>query len=90
MQHNKQLFILFSLVFILIAAPISSIADGKFYYREKIPSDIPFQRAILLFDGEIETLIVQSKYQSSLDEFGWVIPTPSFPEVSKGESGFNL
>jgi len=81
-RHNKQLFILLSLVFVLITAPMSSIADGKFYYRENIPSDIPFQRAILLFEDGIETLIVQSKYQSTLEDFGWVIPIPAYPELA--------
>lgn len=61
---------------------MSSIADGKFYYRENIPSDIPFQRAILLFEDGIETLIVQSKYQSTLEDFGWVIPIPAYPELA--------
>ena len=42
----------------------TAFSDGKFYYGyDKIPPNIPYQRAILLFDNEHEVLILQSKYE---------------------------
>ncbi len=64
----------------------NSYADGKFFYREGIPADIPYQRAFLIFHENSETLILQSKYEvsdsQSIDSLGWVVPIPSVPEIS--------
>lgn len=51
----------------------------------RLPSEIPFQPALLLFDGGQETLILQSRYRttgSTSDEFGWVVPVPSVPQLA--------
>jgi hypothetical protein len=60
-------------------------ADGKFY-GEKIPPDIPYQRAFMLFHEESETLVLQSKYEFSqttdTSSIGWVVPVPSVPEIA--------
>ena len=62
-------------------------ADGKFYVpREKVPPDMPYQRGLVLFDGKTETLLLQSKYEfedeKGVEEFGWVVPLPSVPELA--------
>ncbi|MBN2591828.1 MAG: DUF2330 domain-containing protein [Sedimentisphaerales bacterium] len=62
-------------------------ADGKFYfYREGVPADTPYQRAILIFHENTETLILQSKYEisssQSIDSLGWVVPIPSVPDIT--------
>lgn len=66
---------------------INVYADGKFYsYNEKIPADIPYQRAFIIFHENTETLILQSKYEISksqlTDSLGWVVPVPSVPEIT--------
>ena len=53
-------------------------ADGKFY-GERIPPDIPYQRAFLLFHEGSQTLVLQSKYESTdsgtdANSLGWVVP----------------
>jgi hypothetical protein len=56
-------------------------ADGKMYVREKVPADIPYQRAVIAHDGTHELLILQSKFTGDAKEFAWVVPIPSNPKL---------
>lgn len=79
---KKTTLFLMLLVVLTVSAPV--LADGKFYWSESIPAEIPYQRALLWFDGHQETLMVQSKYRVAMsagDGFGWVVPAPSVPEL---------
>ncbi|MEW6356211.1 MAG: DUF2330 domain-containing protein [Planctomycetota bacterium] len=62
-------------------------ADGKFYrHYERIPPNVPYQRALLLFDGQTETLLLQSKYEvedsKTASALGWVVPLPAVPGLA--------
>jgi hypothetical protein len=64
--------------------------DGKFFIvPDRVPPDVPYQRAILLFHESRETLILQSKYDAAAsavsDTLGWVVPVPAVPEVASVE-----
>jgi hypothetical protein len=68
----------------LTANPAS--ADGKYYsVADRAPPHLPYQRALIAFDGEREILVVQSKFQGAgddpLDDIGWVVPVPALPQV---------
>jgi hypothetical protein len=82
-MKRKSLFLALA---ILLTSTAPALANGKFYWPEPIPPEIPYQRALLLVDGEQETLILQSKYRvassASADSFGWVVPLPSVPELA--------
>lgn len=40
----------------------------------------PNQRAVVIYNGQNETLIVQVKYSGNVRDFAWVIPLPSMPD----------
>ncbi len=65
--------------------------DGKFFVRETVPADVPYQRAILLFHEGSETLVLQSKYDlkdpAEIASLGWVVPVPAVPEVASADPG---
>ena len=81
----KRVMLLLVLIVVLMTS-VPTLADGKIYWAEEVPLEIPYQRALLLFDGERETLIVQSKYQvadsATSDSLGWIVPVPSVPELA--------
>ncbi|NIV70051.1 MAG: DUF2330 domain-containing protein [Phycisphaerae bacterium] len=66
----------------------SSVAqgDGKFFHLEKVPVDVPYQRALLMFEGGEETLVLQSKYKTvgteDVNSIAWVVPVPAVPELA--------
>jgi len=66
-----------------------ALGDGKFFV-EKVPPDIPYQRAFILFHEDSETLVLQSKYELSqseaIDSLGWVVPVPSVPEIASADA----
>lgn len=59
-------------------------ADGKFFARNA-PLQVPYQRALIAFDGSRELLVVQSRFQQTdkapLDEIGWLVPVPAVPKI---------
>ena len=42
------------------------------------------QRGIIFFEDNIETLFLTSSFKGDADNFGWLVPTPNKPEVTKG------
>lgn len=75
----------FLILALLLSSSLPALADGMFYWPEPVPPGVPYQRALLLFDGQYETLIVQSQYRlpaAPEEEFGWVVPVPSVPDLA--------
>lgn len=69
------------LVFMLALLTALGFADGTFLSNVEI--DIPDQRAILIHDKGIETLIIESTLDSAKADVAWVIPIPAEPTLVK-------
>ena len=78
------------LIFIIGILGGRAYGDGKFFVAEKVPAEIPYQRAFILFHKGSETLVIQSKYElsrsASVDSLGWVVPVPTVPEVASADA----
>lgn len=78
--------LLVSLIIALIfALPLFVFADGRIFIepRPDIYMQETRQRAAIFYEDGVETLIVSTNFKGTARDFGWVIPTPSRPEVSK-------
>jgi len=73
-------------VFLVLAAGVKVRADGMFIPRRPdVKMEGTDQRAVIWHDGKRETLIVSSSYRGSAEDFVWVVPVPSRPEVGAGK-----
>ncbi len=59
-------------------------ADGCFFRAKEEQvgnsAESPNQRALIIYDKNRETLVVQVKYEGDVEKFSWVLPLPSIPE----------
>ena len=74
----------------LLSLVVSGVvfADGKAFPEIAIETQpaIPFQRAMIVFRNGVETLLVESAFDSPSATLGWVLPVPAEPtELSVGD-----
>ncbi|MDD3887744.1 MAG: DUF2330 domain-containing protein [Patescibacteria group bacterium] len=79
-MFKKIVFSLLALFFILpfvVSADGGIIPPPNYYVREDS------QKAVIVYDQGMETLILSVEFSGDAKQFGWLIPTPARPEVSK-------
>lgn len=71
----------------LPAAPAH--ADGKFFplIAEPTAPTIPAQRAIIGWDPPYQTLAIDTAFVGNGDQFAWLVPLPSEPEITPATRG---
>jgi hypothetical protein len=67
---------------------ILSFADGFILWKDLSPLERADQRAFIYYDEGKETLILSLNYRGAGNDFAWLIPTPSVPNVSKAPDDF--
>lgn len=74
------------LIIILIIFTSARVADADGCFVSPDPTDTlqgPGQRALIINQDGIETMILQVQPSGSAKEIGWVIPFPAYPEVEE-------
>ncbi|MEW6407476.1 MAG: DUF2330 domain-containing protein [Patescibacteria group bacterium] len=77
----KKVFFLSA--FCVLFLPFIVNADGIYIPPIDYYIDSSGQKAVIVYEKGVETLIVSTQFKGDAKNFGWVIPTPSRPEVSK-------
>jgi hypothetical protein len=60
-------------------------ADGMVIYPPTKPVYETGQKAVIWWDGKKETLVLSTTFKGDAEDFAWVIPVPSKPEVTSGK-----
>jgi len=69
-------------VLLAVVAWRQAQADGCFVWRRGADLNEPSQKAVLLWRGGRETLVLQVKYEGPAEDFAWIVPLPARPEVT--------
>ncbi|HRY60126.1 MAG TPA: DUF2330 domain-containing protein [Patescibacteria group bacterium] len=75
------------LVFALLAAvliPMAAKADGGIMPPPNYWIHETDQKAVIVSENGVETLVLSTSFQGDAKDFAWIVPTPSKPEVMKG------
>ncbi len=78
-RDTRPLAVVF--VFLFLMAAGTSWADGGFLGKRGDIAE-PDQKAVILFSGGVEDLIIQVQYEGAVNDFAWLVPLPAKPEVS--------
>ncbi|MDM8523208.1 DUF2330 domain-containing protein [Desulfococcaceae bacterium HSG8] len=73
-------FMLAALVHVIITGQV--LADGCFVWDRGADLNEPSQKAIIRWDGTREVLLLQVRYEGPAEDFAWIVPLPSKPEVT--------
>ncbi|MCL2639341.1 MAG: DUF2330 domain-containing protein [Phycisphaerales bacterium] len=78
--------------FFVVIAFLSGVAQGNGVYipREAYPAlpTIPVQRAIIVHRDGVQTLVVESAFQTESSDVAWILPLPTVPtKLDVGDAG---
>lgn len=81
MLLRKSLYILTLFALIL---PQLVMADGMLMPPPRYWIQETAQKAAIFYDDGVETMVVSITFQGDAEDFGWIIPAPSMPTITKG------
>lgn len=78
----RNIFFLFLAISLFIPSII--FADGMIVPPPDYWMSETGQKAVIFYDQGVETMVVSASFQGNAKDFGWVIPTPTKPTVTRG------
>ena len=72
-----------ALLAVSFLAPAAVLADGMIVPRPERYAWETEQQAVIFYENNQETLVLSVSFQGNAEDFAWIVPTPSRPEVSK-------
>ena len=78
MKKIAALFLAFSFLF---SASVPVFADGMIIPPPNTSIYETGQKAVIWYEDGIETLVLSTTFNGKAENFGWLVPTPSKPEV---------
>lgn len=81
---NSRIYVFAVLVAVILGGVV--VADGMFVWNRGADLNEPSQKAIIHWAKDVQTMILQVKYEGEASNFGWIVPLPSKPEVSAIEA----
>ena len=85
-----RLVFYFCLLYACFVPGSLALADGRFFTPDKTPAGVPYQRALIIHEGGMEYLLLQSAYllpeTSAPSDIAWVVPVPDVPDLGALDS----
>jgi len=69
------------ILLVLISSVATTWADGCFVWNQGADLLEPSQKAVIYWADGQETLLMQVKYAGAAEDFAWIVPLPSRPEI---------
>ena len=66
-----------------ITVPYAVLADGMFVPPPDRYAYETDQKAVIFYENNIETMVLSVQFFGNAYDFGWIVPTPAYPEISK-------
>lgn len=67
-----------------LLVPMFARADGMVISPPNYWVEETGQKAAILYEKGVETMVLSTSFQGNTKDFAWIVPTPSKPDVSKG------
>lgn len=79
-RRLSRCLILAALMHVIVTG--QALADGCFVWDRGADLNEPSQKAIIWWDGAREVLLLQVRYEGPAEDFAWIVPLPSKPDIS--------
>ena len=76
--------VLSALALCAVIVPVRAQADGMVIAPPNSWIEETGQRAVIMHENGVETMVLSTSFQGDAKDFAWIVPTPSQPTVSKG------
>jgi uncharacterized protein DUF2330 len=81
MKAMLRLMLVGALCALFVFVP-TAFADGKFYAPAGVNLRLPYQRALIAFNGREQLIVLESSVAGAgVRPVGWIVPVPALPDV---------